>query len=71
MGDIVRHVEHALACHSADRIVEARERLVYNFGRATDVAAEQLAGLYRRTRESAQQRPSLWQSVAMRIRVAR
>jgi hypothetical protein len=71
MGDIVRHVENALAGHSAARIVEARASLVYNFGRATDVAADQLAGLQRRVQESAQQRPSLWKSVATRVRVAR
>jgi len=50
MPDIVGHLQRALAQHRRERIVEARQRLVYNFGDASRVAAEQIAGIYGRLR---------------------
>jgi hypothetical protein len=52
MPNIVQHLEHTLANHSVARITQARSQLVYNFGRASEVAAEQVAALLRRAQES-------------------
>ena len=48
MPAIVSHLRRVLTEHRKERIVEARDRLVYNFGRASHVAAEQIEELYRR-----------------------
>jgi len=44
---VAHHLERLLAEHRKERIVDVRERLIYNFGRASEVAAEQIAELYR------------------------
>lgn len=48
IANIVAHLERLLAGHSPGRIAEVRSQLVYNFGAAGEVAAEQLAQIYRR-----------------------
>lgn len=48
MPDIVTHLERVLARHRRERIVAVRERLVYNFDRAGQVAADQIADIYHR-----------------------
>lgn len=47
MPVIVDHIRRVVAAHSVDRLVEARGRLVYNFGHASEVAAEQLVEIHR------------------------
>jgi hypothetical protein len=53
MPNIVTHLRAALADHSPARIAEVRGQLVYNFGRASEKAAEQLADIYLRERTAA------------------
>ena len=48
MPEIVSHLRRVLTDHRRERIVAARDRLVYNFGRASRVAAEQIEEIYRR-----------------------
>ena len=50
MPNIVDHISHTLANHVASRIADVRDALVYNFGTASDVAADQLAGILERER---------------------
>jgi hypothetical protein len=50
MPHIVEHIRRVIADHDAERIVEARGRLVYNFGHASEVAAAQIADIYHRER---------------------
>lgn len=50
ISNIVQHIDDALASASAELIAEARSGLVYNFGSASQVAAEQLAQIYHRVR---------------------
>lgn len=50
MPNIVMHLERTLANRSATRITEVRSELVYNFGNASQVAAEQLAQMYHRVK---------------------
>jgi hypothetical protein len=47
MANVVRHLENTLANHSAARIAQVRTQLVYNFGRAGEAAADQLAAILR------------------------
>jgi hypothetical protein len=51
MTGIVDHLERVLGGHRRERIVEVRDRLVYNFGKAGTVAAEQIAQIYREEKE--------------------
>lgn len=52
MGEVVSHLRSVLAGHRRERIVEVRDRLVYNFGIASRVAAEQIAEIYREQRDA-------------------
>lgn len=45
--DIVSHLERVLAGHSAERLREVRDELVYHFGNASHVAAAQIAEILR------------------------
>jgi hypothetical protein len=45
MNSIVERIAPVLEQHSRTRIVEVREQLVYNFGRAGGVAAQQIRGI--------------------------
>jgi hypothetical protein len=65
MPNIVAHIGRTLAGHSVERIADVRAQLVYNFGRASEVAAAQLADIY--AREQAKARPRS-QSIGMRWR---
>ena len=56
MPNIVAHIERTLADHSVERIASARAELVYNFGHASEVAAQQLAEIYFREQAAAQTR---------------
>jgi len=59
-----------MAAHSVDRLVEARGRLVYNFGHASEVAAEQLVEIYRNEVNLAGERPRTLLSKWLRRRVS-
>jgi hypothetical protein len=52
IGNIAAHLERVLANHSPERIAAERSRLIYNFGTASEVAAEQLAGIFAREKRS-------------------
>ncbi len=56
--NIVTHLERTLANHSVERITGVRSQLVYNFGRASEVAAEQLAAIYQREKARPQTKKS-------------
>jgi hypothetical protein len=56
MPNIVDHLGAALANHSTARIAEVRSQLVYNFGNASEVAADQLAAIFHREQSRSQQR---------------
>lgn len=45
MPNIVDHLDRVLRSHSADRLAQVRSELVYNFGSASSVAADQLTGI--------------------------
>jgi CDP-glycerol glycerophosphotransferase (TagB/SpsB family) len=45
MPNIADHLSRALAAHSRRRLAEVRSELVYNFGTASAVAADQLSGI--------------------------
>ncbi len=60
MPAIVQHLRHALAGHRKERIVETRDRLIYNFGRASEVAAAQIAEIYRRELDAESSRAASW-----------
>jgi hypothetical protein len=45
MPNIVEHLSRAMAMHSRRRLAEVRSELVYNFGSASVVAADQLMGI--------------------------
>ena len=49
---IAIHLDRALSNHSVERIATARSALIYNFGTASEVAAEQLAGILMREQRS-------------------
>jgi len=53
MPDIVAHLRDVLERHSVERLRSVRAELVYNFGTASEVAAEQLAAIYRREKAAA------------------
>ena len=55
MPNIVAHIERTLADHSVERIANARAELVYNFGRASEIAAEQLTEIFRREQSASAQ----------------
>lgn len=46
MTSIVGHLRKVLEEHRTERIVEARQRLIFNFGCASQVAAQQIADIY-------------------------
>lgn len=50
MPNIAAHIGRTLANHSAARLAEVRSQLIYNFGHASAVAAEQLADILARER---------------------
>jgi hypothetical protein len=52
MPDIVGHLQRVLASHSAERLRRVRAELVYHFGDASRVAAEQIAAILQRGDES-------------------
>lgn len=56
MPSIVDHLRRVVAEHDVKRIVDARSRLVYNFGHASEVAAAQIADIHRKERAIAGQR---------------
>lgn len=58
MGNILEHLASALSQHSVTKIEQTREELVYHFGHAAEVAAEQIGQLYVRNRDSAPPRAS-------------
>jgi hypothetical protein len=70
MPNVVRHLESTLANHSAARVAQARSQLVYNFGHATEVAADQVAGILRQVRESAAIKETAKRSPWLRVRHA-
>jgi len=45
MSNIVDHLFRAMATHERQRLAQVRSELVYNFGAASAVAADQLAGI--------------------------
>lgn len=47
MPNIVAHIGRALENHSVARLAEVRSQLIYNFGHASQVAAEQLTNILR------------------------
>jgi hypothetical protein len=53
MPNIVAHIERSLTDHSVERIAKARSEVVYNFGRASAVTADQLADIFSRERPAA------------------
>lgn len=53
MGNIVAHLGNALNQHSAEKIEQVRERLIYNFGHAAEAAAGQIEHIYHRSQDSA------------------
>jgi CDP-glycerol glycerophosphotransferase (TagB/SpsB family) len=53
MPNIAAHIGRTLTNHSAARLTEVRSQLIYNFGRAGDVAAGQLADILARHRSTA------------------
>ena len=50
MPNVVAHIGRTLASHSVSRIKEVRAELVFNFGTASDIAADQLAAIFERER---------------------
>jgi hypothetical protein len=50
MPNIVEHIGRTLANHAPSRITDVRAELVYNFGTASEVAADQLATIFERER---------------------
>ena len=52
MPRIVQHIGRALRHHSAARVTEVRDQLIYNFGNASEVAAQQIAVLLGRMRST-------------------
>jgi len=56
MHSIVSHIRHVLDGYSGDRIVDVRNRLIYNYGLASEVAAAQIADIYQRHRATASER---------------
>ena len=50
MPNIVAHIARVLANHVAQHINEVRAAVVYNFGTASEVAADQLAAIFERER---------------------
>ena len=50
MPNIVDHIGRTLANHATSRITDVRAELVYNFGTASDIAADQLAAIFERER---------------------
>ena len=53
MPEIVSHIRKTLDGHRRERIIDARDRLVYNFGDAGRIAADQLEELYLRYKSAA------------------
>ncbi len=53
MPNVVQHLADTLKKHSAMRLRQKRSELVYNFGRASEVAADQLATILNRTKANA------------------
>lgn len=58
MPNIVEHIGRTLANHAVSRITDVREELVYNFGTASEAAADQLAAIYQRERTQKSRVPS-------------
>lgn len=56
LPNVVAHIRRVLEGHSAARIVDARSRLVYHYCQASEVAAEQIAEIYRRELAGAEAR---------------
>lgn len=50
IGQVAAHLERVLTNHSPERIAAVRARLIYNFGTASEVAADQLASIFMRER---------------------
>lgn len=50
IGEVSEELARVLAAHSAERLRQVRDELVYHFGRAGEVASSQLAEIYRRER---------------------
>ena len=53
MPNITTHLAQALANHSVERIAAVRSQLIYNFGNASEVAANQLIEILHREQEEA------------------
>ena len=47
MDVLVSHIDRVLKSHSSESLAAVRDQVVYNFGRASEVVAEQLEGIYR------------------------
>lgn len=54
MPNIVAHLGRTLENHSVERLAEVRAQLVYNFGKASEVAAGQLAEILAREQSASQ-----------------
>lgn len=59
MPNIVAHLGRTLANHSVERITSVRAQLVYNFGTASQVAADQLVDIYRREQAKSQKKSAV------------
>ena len=60
MPNIATHLARTLAEPRKERIVEVRERLVYNFDRAGQVAGDQIADLYERQVAAESEESASW-----------
>ncbi len=69
MPNILTWIERVLADHRAERIAEARKSLIYNYGNASEVAAEQITEIYRRLRQrtAARSWSGRWGHAATRV----
>jgi hypothetical protein len=55
MSQVVCHIRRMLQQHSPDRIADVRSQLVYNFGTASEVAADQLAAIFLREKSASRE----------------
>jgi hypothetical protein len=59
MANIVAHLDRTLANHSVTLVTDVRTQVVYNFGRASEVAADQLASIFLRERSTSRKTRSM------------
>jgi hypothetical protein len=66
MPNIVSRLRETLEKHAPERIARVRSELVYNFGHASEVAANQLAEIYFREKPAARSHPETHSAAACR-----